>query len=302
MATKISSTKKSPEKIIFTDDLERMKKRSLVYLHSGYHLHFTGPSGIGKTSLALNIANEFDQPVMFMNGRQDLSPFDLLGGFSGYKSSKTVDNFVRTVYKQAEEFMPRSVPGRLTEAVKNGYIVIYDEFTRSTPEINNLFLSILEEGILPIYGTDEKVNYLHVHEDFKIIFTSNPEEYAGVFPSQDALVDRMITLHMDYPDTDTEARLISEITDISMESAGKIAKLTSAVRKKCQDKSGQSPSLRASLTLARISRDYDIETDESDEDFIALATDVLGPFLYRSLKNERFEKIRRLIVQEVKKI
>ena len=46
--------------------------------------------------------------------------------------------------------------------------------------------------------------YMKIHPDFVAIFTSNPEEYAGVHRSQDALRDRMITLDLDYFDRETE--------------------------------------------------------------------------------------------------
>jgi len=36
------------------------------------------------------------------------------------------------------------------------------------------------------------------------IFTSNPEEYAGVHKTQDALRDRMVTIELDHFDEETE--------------------------------------------------------------------------------------------------
>lgn len=296
------SPNEAKDALILTENLEKLKKRALAYLDSGYSIHFTGPSGVGKTSMALNLAREFDQPIMFMNGRYDMNSFDLLGGTSGYTSSKLVDNFISSVYKKEEKLTPRIVEGRLVEAVKNGYTLIYDEFTRSTPEINNLFLSILEEGVLPLYRTDEEKNYLYVHHDFKVIFTSNPEEYAGIYPSQDALLDRLITLHIDYPDIETESHLLAAKVGLSEKDSERIAKLTAAIRKKCQDKKGQSPSFRASLTIAELAKKYEIGISATDEEFSELANDVLGACLYRALKTERFEKVQKIIQQEVKKV
>ncbi len=81
----------------------------------------------------------------------------------------------------------------MLEAVKNGYTLIYDEFTRSKPATNNIFLSILEEGAAAVWSkmTDP---FVRVHPDFRVIFTSNPAEYAGVYDTQDALLDRLITM------------------------------------------------------------------------------------------------------------
>ena len=49
--------------------------------------------------------------------------------------------------------------------------------------------------------------YLHVHPNFRAIFTSNPEEYAGVHKTQDALLDRMVTITISQYDRETEMRI-----------------------------------------------------------------------------------------------
>src|ERR1019366_4565894 len=79
----------------------------------------------------------------------------------------------------------------------NGNTLVYDEFNRSRPEANNALLSVLEERILNLPALRPSgAGYLEVHPDFHAIFTSNPEEYAGVHKTQDALMDRLITLNL----------------------------------------------------------------------------------------------------------
>src|SRR3989304_6226649 len=79
-----------------------------------------------------------------------------------------------------------------------------DEFTPSRPEANNVLLSVLQEKMLDLPAARETEGYLRVHPDFTAIFTSNPEEDAGVYRSQDALRDRMVTLDLDHFDEETE--------------------------------------------------------------------------------------------------
>jgi len=98
----------------------------------------------------------------------------------------------------------RWVDSRLTVACKYGFTLIYDEFTRSRPEANNILLSILQEKMMDLPVGRGEDPYLKVDPDFTGIFTSNPEEYAGVHRSQDALRDRMITMDLDHFDYDTE--------------------------------------------------------------------------------------------------
>jgi MoxR-like ATPase len=47
--------------------------------------------------------------------------------------------------------------------------------------------------------------HIAVQADFRIIFTSNPADYAGVHGSQDALLERMVTILLSGFDQDTEA-------------------------------------------------------------------------------------------------
>ena len=100
------------------------------------------------------------------------------------------------------------IDNRLTTACRYGHTLVYDEFTRSRPEANNVLLSVLGERLLNLpklrYAGD---GYLEVHPGFRAIFTSNPEEYAGIHKSQDALMDRLITIHMDHYDRETEVAI-----------------------------------------------------------------------------------------------
>ena len=68
------------------------------------------------------------------------------------------------------------VDNRLTTACQFGLTLIYDEFTRSRPEANNVLLSILEERILVLPNARGRESYLKVHPDFRAIFTSNPDQ------------------------------------------------------------------------------------------------------------------------------
>lgn len=197
----------NPDSIALLQDEEtkQLLFRSLRYLKAGYPVHFTGPAGAGKTSLALALAKKRKNPIMLMHGNHELNNRDLIGDFTGYKHKKTVDNYVRTVYKKDENVTELWQDGRLLEAAKNGYTLIYDEFTRSKPTTNNIFLSILEEGIIPLYGSKQTEPFIRVHPQFSLIFTSNPMEYAGVYETQDALLDRLITIPLEHNSSDKEA-------------------------------------------------------------------------------------------------
>nr|WP_207789306.1 gas vesicle protein GvpN [Neobacillus terrae] len=280
---------------------EDLLSRSLQYLKAGYPIHFTGPSGTGKTSLALALAKKRNRPVMLIHGNHELNNKDLIGDFTGYTSKKVIDNYVRSVYKRDESVTETWRDGRLLEAVKNGYTLVYDEFTRSQPSANNIFLSILEEGILPLYGTKLTEPFVRVHPEFAVIFTSNPDEYAGVYQTQDALLDRLITIFIDHKDFDREAAIVSEKFDIENSKAKAITKLIAEIRKACKEDKG--PSLRASLMIARIASEGNITVDGSDPGFQRLCVDILGHQVSRCIEsNEPMKTAEEIIIKACKNL
>ena len=98
------------------------------------------------------MAQLLGRPVVLIHGDDEMGTADLVGKESGYKRSYTHDNYVHTVLKVDEEMKPMWVGRALTEACQNGCTVVYDEFTRSRPEANNVLLSVLEERVLPLRG------------------------------------------------------------------------------------------------------------------------------------------------------
>lgn len=277
-------------------------KRSLQYLKAGYPVHFTGPAGVGKTTLALAVAKKKKRPVMLMHGHQELANADLIGAFSGYSSTKEVDNYIRSVYRQEEQLTETWSNGRLMEAVEEGYTLVYDEFTRSLPSTNNLFLSILEEGILPLYGRKDKKPFVRVHPKFSVIFTSNPKEYAGVHETQSALLDRLITIPLDYADKETEAAILSSKTGIDEQEGKAIAGLVSALRAICLENSAHGPSLRATMMIATIVQEEGITPDGNDAEFQQLSIDILAPTVAQCLDKTTIAEATEIVLTECKKI
>jgi gas vesicle protein GvpN len=165
---------------------------------------------------------------------------------------------------------------RLTTACRYGHVLIYEEFTRSRPEANNVLLSVLGERLLnlpkPCHGGD---GYLEVHPGFRAIFTSNPQEYAGVHKSQDALLDRLITIHMDHYDRRTEVAVTAASGGASTETAERVVDLVRHFRQR--DPTGQRPSIRAAIKMARILACQGLDCDPSDPVVVNICRDVLHP-------------------------
>ncbi len=268
----VLSLKQKPD-FVQTPLVRSLAERALCYLQAGYPIHFSGPAGTGKTTLAMHIASQIGRPVALIHGDDEFGSSDLIGGQLGYRSSRVVDNFIHSVVKTEENLSKTWIDHRLTNACKYGFTVIYDEFNRSRPEANNVLLGILEERLveLPVGRVAEA--YVHVHPDFRIIFTSNPEEYAGVHKTQDALLDRMITLSVNQYDRETEIGITAAKSGLSEEDATKIVDVVRELRHK--GLAATTPTVRACIMIARVTMLRNATVSCDDPVFHETCRDVL---------------------------
>ncbi len=211
----------------FTDILgqEKTKQQLKSALLMDRHVIVLGPPGIGKTTLAKNIARLL--PTMTLNdceyhcdpktplcpecktkklktkkvtgeerfiriqGSPDLTVEDLLGDIDPVK---------------ALQFGPTSIqaftPGKIFKA--NNGILFFDEVNRCPEKLQNSLLQVLEEGksTLGAYTVELPANFV-------FIGTMNPEETAATEKLSDVFMDRFDIVHMGYPESlDIEKRIV----------------------------------------------------------------------------------------------
>ena len=212
---------------------------------------------------------------MLIHGDDEFGSSDLVGNDMGYRKNRLVDQYVHSVLKEEETMRTLWIDNRLTTACRYGHTLVYDEFTRSRPEANNVLLSVLGEDILNLpklrYAGE---GYLKVHADFRAIFTSNPEEYAGIHKSQDALMDRLITIQLAYFDRETEVAIAAARSGVSLVDAGRVVDL---IRRYREHPAGRHrPSLRAAIMIARVVVQRGGTFDPFDPVFQRTCRDVLG--------------------------
>lgn len=297
--TPIEIAKEQPG-FVKTPLVESIVDRSLAYLGAGFPVHLTGAAGTGKTCLALYVAAQIGRPVVVVHGDEELMTSDMVGGNYGWRQRKVLDNFIHSVKKLDHSVESIWVDNRLTVACKYGFILVYDEFTRSRAEANNALLSVLEEGVLDMPAGRGEQSFLRVHPDFRAIFTSNPTEYAGVHPAADALQDRMITIKLGHYDRETEVAIAMAKSGIDEERAARIVDVVRGVREhqtNGENGNGICPAtVRASIIIATVLKAYDAKPTARDESFVCLCHDVLdssrlGAMPSRNIKAE----VNRLI-------
>ena len=221
-----------------TDSVKAIKNRVKNWLSLKYPIHIIGPTGCGKTILALQVAKEFGRPVVWINGDESVTTTDLIGGYSQVEVSSIRDKYIHNVFKDKDVLKAEWIDNPLTLACKYGYTLVYNEFSRSRAVANNVLLSIFTEGVLELPTQFGKERYVKVHPDFRAIFTSNSIEYAGVHRAQDALLDRMVGIYMDYYDKETEAKIIANHSKIDEKHALSIADMLKSLRQKLSEEAG----------------------------------------------------------------
>ncbi|MBD2071086.1 gas vesicle protein GvpN [Leptolyngbya sp. FACHB-671] len=270
-----------PRRFVSTPSVERVATRALRYLQSGFSVHLRGPAGTGKTTLALHLADLLSRPIMLIFGDDEFKTSDLIGNQTGYTRKKVVDNYIHSVVKVEDELRQNWVDSRLTLACREGFTLVYDEFNRSRPEVNNVLLSALEEKLLVLPPSGNRNEYIRVNPHFRAIFTSNPEEYCGVHETQDALLDRLVTINMPEPDELTQQEIVVQKTGIDRESAAIIVSLVKAFRIKTGAE--KTSGLRSCLMVGKVCHEHEILVMPENPEFRDICHDVLLSRTGRSL-------------------
>lgn len=276
-----------PLTVVRSPYIQNVIDRANLYLHHGLAINLSGPPGVGKTTLALHVAESRGRSTVFIQGHSSMEIEDLVGGYRGYQYHKVVDNFIRDVFKVDERVESKWSPGWLTKAIVQGQVVVFDEFNRVSPEVQTVLLSVLEEKVLPIARLGHAEN-IAVHPEFRLIVTSGGPDRLGTYPVLEPLIDRFVTISLAVFDEETEIEIVRAHTDTTVEETRKIVRLARRVHNvgsDSQDSPTPSSSIRTSIALAHLvkAEGWSLKGKKWPENFASIVLDLAGPYCGQSV-------------------
>lgn len=182
----------------------------------GAHTLITGPSGSGKTQLAIEVAKALGRlfEVFYFCGVFD--PEATIAGTTQLRAGET-----------------RYVRSRFVEAVtRRGCVIILDEINRAAGMVVNAVLSLLDwQGRFAVDLADGTQRLVELAPGVVILATANiGPEYVQTEPLDRALLDRLLTVRLEFPDEEEERELV-EARGVRPPASGLLVRIAREVRK-----------------------------------------------------------------------
>ena len=165
-------------------DKRQKIKLLLAAMLSGGHALLEDRPGLGKTTLALALAQVFGMDFKRIQFTSDLMPSDVLGV---------------TIYDREKHVFEYHKGPIFTE------FMLADELNRATPKTQSALLEAMAEKQISIDGKTHQLS-----PSFFVIATQNPLDESGTYPLPDSQLDRFVlSLSLGYPDQQNERKLYS---------------------------------------------------------------------------------------------
>lgn len=182
-------------RVVGKEPNEFYKQGYNIVKRTNWPLYITGPSGSGKSVIAMNIARRYSQKVGVPAYYVQLSPEQT-------KTSLILGLRLKNGSLEA-------VNGVVAECMENGGIIIIDEATHSTQEMLLMFNSILDRTSITSIGDKTVVG----KDTFRIIFCANDSKYSGNVKLPQSFAQRLVGMYCDYPSWEDEVKIVNRILE-----------------------------------------------------------------------------------------
>lgn len=184
---------KQVPKLVGEDAKEKFTVLSRLLTTTKWPIFLTGPSGSGKSIIAMNLAKWYAKQNKVPAYYVQLSP------------DQTKTSLILGLRLKNGSLVP--VKGMIAEAMEKGGIVVVDEATHATQELLLMFNSICDRVAVTSIG-DEIV---YAKDSFRVIFCANTSQYAGNVKLPQSFAQRMIAFNFEYPDFESEVKIAQKI-------------------------------------------------------------------------------------------
>jgi len=170
-----------------------------------------GPTGCGKTRFVEHMAWRLKRPLVTVACHDDLTTADLVGRYLIVGDE--------TVW----------MDGPLTSAVRAGAICYLDEIVEARKDTTVVIHPLTDSRrALPVEKLGE---YIAAPPDFMLVISYNPGYQSVLKEMKPSTRQRFVALDFDYPDADTEARIVAREGGVDDGTAQRLVKLGGLTRK-----------------------------------------------------------------------
>ena len=154
-------------------------------LIAGGHVLLEDLPGLGKTTLAMSIAQVFGMGYNRIQLTSDMMPSDVLGVSIYDAPTQTFSYHKGPIFTQ---------------------FLLADELNRATPKTQSALLEAMAENQVSMDGKTYQLD-----DVFFVMATQNPIDEAGTYNLPQSQLDRfLVSLSLDYPDAESERQLYSQ--------------------------------------------------------------------------------------------
>ncbi|MGD8505100.1 MAG: AAA family ATPase [Candidatus Bathyarchaeota archaeon] len=175
---------------------EEELEKALAAISTSKHILFEGTVGVGKTVIAVALANHFNRSFHRVDGDERYTEHKLTGWFN--------PALVIAKGYSWETFMP----GPLTKAMTEGSFLFINELNRMPEGTQNVLLPAMDERQIVI----PKIGTIKAKPGFLIISTQNPEEFVGTSRISEAIQDRFVWIRLNYQTEAEEQKIVEKET------------------------------------------------------------------------------------------
>jgi nitric oxide reductase NorQ protein len=184
-----------------------------------------GPTGCGKTRFIEHMAWRLGRPVTHIgNGESTGSTLPLIT--IACHEDLTASDLVGRYLLEGEE--TKWIDGPLTRAVKNGAICYLDEIVEARKDTTVLIHPLTDHRrLLPI---EKRGQVIQADDRFLLCMSYNPGYQSAMKDLKHSTRQRFVAIEFDYPDKDTEAKVIAHESGVDADTSELLAKLGEKVR------------------------------------------------------------------------